>query len=70
MFQLSQFELSRFEHDHGDGDWHEMHDVSAAHDAAEGDPERGWALGRVFKCASCESQVRVSMPDEEHRASG
>ncbi len=70
MFQLSQLELTRFEHAHDNGEWHEMHEASTAHDSAEGDPERGWAKGRIFRCRSCPAEVRVSMPDEEHRASG
>ena len=70
MFQLSGFELARLEHSHGEGDWHEMNEASPAHDAAEGDPERAWARGRVFRCGSCADEIRVVIPDDQFRASG
>jgi hypothetical protein len=63
VFQLSQFELGRLQHSHGGDDWHDMNEVTPAHDAAESDPERGWASGRVFRCSTCEDEVRVMTTD-------
>lgn len=65
MFQLSQFELARLEHHHGGDEWHEMHDVTPAHDPAESDPERQWSRGRIYRCSVCEDEIRVSLPDPE-----
>ena len=61
MFQLSQFDLA---HSHGGDEWHEMHDVTPSHDAAEGDPERQWARGRIFRCSACEDEIRVRLPEQ------
>lgn len=63
MFQLSGLQLPRFEHSHGNGEWHEMIESSPAHDAAEGDPERAWQKGQVFRCTTCEDEIRVSLPE-------
>ncbi len=63
MFQWAQFELARLEHHHGDNDWHEMQEVTPAHDAAESDPERQWGTGRIFRCTTCEDEIRVLAPD-------
>ncbi len=68
MFQLASIDLARFEHSHGEGDWHAMSEVAAAHNAAGADPERSWARGRVFRCSTCSDEIRVVAPDEEHRA--
>lgn len=66
MFQTSQIEMARLEHHHGGNDWHEMHEVTP-HDAAEADPERSWSRGRIFRCSTCEDEIRVTLPDEERR---
>lgn len=63
MFQWAQFELARLEHHHGGGEWHEMYEVSEAHDSAEGDPERKWSHGRIFRCSTCADEIRVLAPD-------
>ena len=63
MFQAAQFELARLEHNHGNNDWHEMNEVSGDHDAAGSDPERQWARGRIYRCSTCEDEIRVVMPD-------
>jgi hypothetical protein len=63
VFQSAQFELARLEHNHGGGEWHEMREVSEVHDAAESDPERGWREGKIFRCTTCEDEIRVVMPD-------
>ena len=62
MFQMQAFELARLEHAHGD-EWHEMHDVTPEHDSAEEDPERQWSHGRIFRCKTCDEEIRVTMPD-------
>jgi hypothetical protein len=64
LFQLSGFDLGRFEHSHGGDDWHAMNEVTPSHDAAESDPERAWQRGRIFRCASCEDEIRVTMPED------
>jgi hypothetical protein len=63
VFQSAQFELARFEHNHGGDEWHPMEEVSPAHDAAEGDPERAWPRGRIFRCTVCADEIRVTVPD-------
>jgi hypothetical protein len=63
VFQLAQFELSRLEHHHGGNEWHTMYEVSEAHDPAQSDPERQWARGRIFRCSTCEDEIRVSGAD-------
>ena len=63
MFQWAQFELARLEHHHGENDWHEMVEVSQAHDSAESDPERQWTTGRIYRCSTCEDEIRVVPPD-------
>jgi hypothetical protein len=65
LFQLQGLQLPRFEHSHGGNDWHDMTEVSPPHDSAEGDPERAWQKGRVFRCSSCEDEIRVSTADEQ-----
>ncbi len=58
MFQTARFKFPRLEHRHGDS-WHEMHDVTPEHSPAESDPERNWARARIFRCGSCDDEVRV-----------
>ena len=65
MFQTSRIELARLEHSHGGNEWHEMHDVTPAHDSAESDPERSWTRGRIFRCSTCDDEIRVTLQDEE-----
>lgn len=64
MFQFSQLELARLQHGHGDDKWHDMTEVTPAHDAAQVDPERSWASGRVFRCSTCEDEIRIVGQDE------
>ena len=64
MFQFSQLELARLQHSHGGNDWHDMHEVTSAHDSAESDPERSWAQGRIFRCSTCEDEIRIVGSDE------
>jgi hypothetical protein len=63
VFQFAQFELARLEHNHGGDEYHDMYEVTSAHDSAESDPERDWARGRIYRCTVCEDEIRVSLPD-------
>ena len=67
MFQSAAFELARLEHNHGNNEWHEMQDVTpdqdAEHDAAAHDPERLWTRGRIYRCTTCDDEIRVVLPD-------
>jgi hypothetical protein len=64
VFQLQGLPLPRIEHNHGAGQWDAMEEVSAPHDSAEHDPERAWQKGRVFRCTTCEDEIRVVLDDE------
>ncbi len=65
MFQSSAFDLTRRpRHWHGGDEWAEMEEVNPAHSSAEGDPERSWGKGRIFKCSSCEEQFLVPGPED------
>jgi hypothetical protein len=63
VFQSAAIELARLEHHHGSGEYHDMFEVSEAHDPAESDPERGWSRGRLYRCSVCEDEVRVAYAD-------
>jgi hypothetical protein len=53
--------LVRLEHGHGrDGGWHRMEEV---HDAAQSDQEREWGRHRIFRCTTCEDEIRIEMPE-------
>ena len=45
------------EHRHNDGSWSQLEEVP--HDSAGHDPERSWLTGHIFRCRSCEEEVRV-----------
>ena len=64
VFAARSFEVARIQHSHGNNDWHDMNDVTPSHDTAESDPERGWFRGRIFRCSTCDDEIRVDMPDE------
>ena len=65
MFQYTAFDQTwRMQHGHSDGTWEDMEEVSASHDAAQGDPERSWGNGRVFRCNTCDEQFRITQPDD------
>lgn len=51
-------DVERIEHSHGNGEWHEMHEVPG-HDSAQADPERGWLRGRLFRCSTCADEIRI-----------
>jgi hypothetical protein len=46
------------EHRHSDGSWERLRPRSHP-DQAGSDPERGWQIGRIYVCPSCEETVRV-----------
>jgi hypothetical protein len=54
------FELGEMEHSHADGSWHAMEQVAS--EPAVEDPERGWIRGVIYKCQTCEEQIRVISP--------
>jgi hypothetical protein len=70
MFQTNSASLSlHLEHRHNDGSWSPLEARPSRHDAAEFDPERAWATGRVFACTTCDEQVRVTdLPSDSDRA--
>jgi hypothetical protein len=48
----------QLEHRHNDGSWSLLE--REPHDTAEHDPERSWLSGILFRCRSCDEQVRVT----------
>ena len=54
------FEMGTMQHGHNDGTWHDMDQVSA--EPAHQDPERGWIRGVIFRCRTCEDEIRVIQP--------
>jgi len=55
-----QSELVRVEHSHGNNEWGTMEEV---HDAAQTDSERQWSRHRIFRCKSCEEEIRVEVEE-------
>jgi hypothetical protein len=56
-------QLLRVEHRHGD-EWVRL-EPSPEHDSAEGDVERGWQFGRLFRCRTCDEEVRVNLDRDD-----
>jgi hypothetical protein len=56
----ARWEMNRLEHSHGKDDWHQMEEV---HDSAPLDQEREWSSHRIFKCATCEAEIRIAAPE-------
>lgn len=63
MFQIGEIERALLEHHHGGDEWHRMEEVTP-HDAAQHDPERSWGRGRIFRCTTCEDEIRISAGDD------
>ena len=63
----SSSQLLRVEHRHGD-QWVRL-EPSPAHDSAESDAERGWQFGRLFRCTTCDEEVRIDL-DRDDRTPG
>jgi hypothetical protein len=53
----------RLEHRHSDGSWSPLQ--RSHHDPADHDPERGWSKGHIYKCTTCDEEVRVVPSDDE-----
>ena len=61
MFQPQLFDdVLLVEHIHADGTSSPMVGEPELEDSAEHDPERSWAIGRVYRCAVCDERVRVA----------
>ncbi len=63
MFASRSLEVSRIQHGHAGGSWHDMAEVTDTSSASQ-DPERGWLRGRIFRCTVCEDEIRVQEPDQ------
>ena len=48
------------QHRHNDGSWSPLR-RKGGHDPAGSDPEREWAAGHVFECATCGEEVQVEI---------
>jgi hypothetical protein len=71
VFQSAAFDLTRRpRHWHGGDEWADMEEVTSAHDSSEGDPERAWQRGRIFKCTTCDEQFLIPGPDEAPPSQG
>ena len=57
----------RIEHRHTDGSWSPLQ--RSHHDPADHDPERGWSKAELYRCTSCDEEVRV-VPVDEAPAAG
>ena len=55
-FRIAQ-EL-RLEHLHSDGSWSPLERMH--HDSADHDSERSWLKRTIFRCSTCDEQVRVT----------
>ena len=60
----ARFDLIRLEHGHGKDEWHRMVEVD---DPARHDPEREWSRHRIFKCSTCDDEIRIAEPDPATR---
>jgi len=47
------------QHRHNDGSWGELAPRPEHHDAADVDPEKAWAGGRIYVCTTCDEEVRI-----------
>lgn len=52
-------------HRHKDGSWADIAEVRPPHDVADLDPEREWAVSRLFRCRTCEEGVELVPLDED-----
>ena len=62
MFASRSLEVAQIQHSHGNGEWHDMAEVTDTSSASQ-DPERGWLRGRIFRCTACQDEIRVAEPD-------
>ena len=64
MDHVSLEYMYRVQHRHKDGSWGDLIEDRAHHDPSDHDPERGWSLGRIFRCTSCPDAVTLIPGDE------
>lgn len=67
MFASRSLEIANIQHGHGNGEWHDMVDVTDTSSAKQ-DPERGWLHRRIFRCTTCEDEISVQLPDKSASA--
>jgi hypothetical protein len=71
MFRPQLFDtVPLVEHLHADGTSSQMEIEPTPGDAAEYDPERAWATGRIYVCPSCAERVRVELPPSKQLPEG
>jgi hypothetical protein len=58
MDSLRVLQEFRFEHRHDDGSWAPMEGVPPS--PSDRDTERSWSKGRIFRCKSCNEQIRIA----------
>jgi hypothetical protein len=52
------------EHQHSDGSWGQLVEERRHVDSVEHDPERGWALRRIFRCTTCDETVAITPAED------
>ena len=60
----ARYDLIKLEHQHGPNSWHRMDEVD---NPASHDSEREWGRHRLYKCSTCDEQIRVEVPETEGR---
>ncbi len=54
----------KLQHRHADGSWADLVEDHEHPNPADRDVERGWAKGRIFRCAQCPERFAVGPADE------
>lgn len=63
--RLAEIEL-RMQHRHADGSWGDLERRPAHHSPSDHDPEREWGNGVIYRCTTCDEEVRVApLKDED-----
>jgi hypothetical protein len=57
------------QHRHSDGSWGTL-EPEESHDTSEDDPDRGWSNSTLFRCKTCEEEVRIRPISEPGRPGG
>jgi hypothetical protein len=47
------------QHRHTDGSWGTLEPDTTHHDPSSHDPEREWPTSTLFRCKTCEEEVRI-----------
>ena len=63
MDSVRVFQELQLQHRHDDGSWVRMERVPEGE--PEHDPERSWLTGRIFRCTTCDEQIRVDPGEPE-----